>query len=77
MDSKQIARLLVKILLIAGGLNWLSIAYNGVDMVSKFAGPYGQLDRYIKFAVGGAALLCIYELWEMSQGAVPMVPMAH
>lgn len=68
----QIAKLLVKILLIAGGLNWLSIAYNGVDMVTKFAGSYGQLDRYIKFAVGGAALLALYELYEASQAVMPM-----
>jgi uncharacterized membrane protein YuzA (DUF378 family) len=57
--------ILFKVLLIAGALNWGSIALGGPDFVKQLAMTLEipELDQYIKIIVGIAGLYGIYELY--------------
>jgi uncharacterized membrane protein YuzA (DUF378 family) len=61
---------LFKLLMIAGALNWGSIALGGPDFVKKLslALDIPELDQYIKILVGIAGIYGIYELyyWNVS-----------
>jgi uncharacterized membrane protein YuzA (DUF378 family) len=61
MNYSEIALLLVQILLIAGALNWGLVAYNGTDAVDAVVGADNA--KYVKFAVGAAALVQIYVIY--------------
>lgn len=60
-DAKSFA-ILVQLLLIAGALNWGLIAFNGTDLVNKLT-KGGQIEKYVKFAVGFAGLYSAYQLY--------------
>lgn len=62
MDYQKLVILLVQILLIAGALNWGLIAYNGTDAVKMVTGG-GDIEKYVKFAVGFAGLYHAYTLY--------------
>lgn len=53
---QDLLELLVKVLLIAGALNWGAVATVGTDLVQVAVG-YGQVNRFIKIAVGAAGVL--------------------
>lgn len=57
--------ILFKLLLIAGALNWLSIALDGPDFVQQFSMYIGipELDQFIKIIIGIAGIYGIYELY--------------
>ena len=65
--------IIFKVLLIAGALNWGSIALGGPDMVMMLASYLGipELDQYIKLLVGLAGLYGVYELYAASQASSP------
>lgn len=60
----DLVKLLVQILLIAGALNWGSIALVGTDIVRSAVG-FGKMDRLIKLAVGAAGVIAGLELVKM------------
>lgn len=49
----------IMILLIAGAINWGTIAYNGTDLVSKIGNP--MYEKYIKLAIGCAGTYALYQ----------------
>lgn len=57
----DLVQLIVKILLIAGAVNWGSVALIGVDVVPSIVG-FGQIDRIIKLAIGVAGVIAAMEL---------------
>ena len=57
----DLVQLIVKILLIAGAVNWGSVALIGVDVVPSIVG-FGQIDRIIKLAIGIAGVIAAMEL---------------
>lgn len=61
MYEEQV-KLIVKVLLIAGAINWGSISLIGVDIVSKVFG-YGNIDKFIKLLVGIAGGVASYDLF--------------
>ncbi len=62
-----LVQLLVQILLIAGALNWGSVALVGIDFVRSIVG--GQLDNYVKLAVGIAGAIAGMEFAKMKMKA--------
>lgn len=51
----DLVKLIIQILLIAGALNWGSVAFMGTDFVRSIVGS--QLDRYVKLIVGIAGVM--------------------
>lgn len=49
----------IMILLIAGAVNWGTIAYNNTDLVSKLGNP--TYERYVKLAIGVAGVYALYQ----------------
>jgi uncharacterized membrane protein YuzA (DUF378 family) len=60
MDYNRILNLLAMVLVIAGALNWGSIAAFEMDLVNT-ALPDPQLQRYTKFLVGLAGIFVAYK----------------
>lgn len=65
MLSTVIIEFLIRILLIAGAINWGSIALSGRDLVKMVVGS-GQTDRIVKLAVGVAGVLSTIDLVKAS-----------
>lgn len=59
MNYNRIINLFAMILVIAGALNWGSIATFDIDLVDS-ALPDPQLQRYVKFLVGVAGIFVAY-----------------
>lgn len=59
-------KVLVKVLIIAGAINWGLVAYNGTDLVKKVAAMTGrpEVDQYIKYAVGLAGVVYLYYFYK-------------
>jgi uncharacterized membrane protein YuzA (DUF378 family) len=67
MNQQQIIILVVQVLLIAGALNWGSVAFDGTDyvkVVTDFSGV-ADLHRYIKFVVAAAGLYSSFQLYKL------------
>jgi uncharacterized membrane protein YuzA (DUF378 family) len=60
IDQKNIV-LIVQIIVAIGALNWGLVAFNGTDLVKALVGA-GDVDRYIKIAVGLAGAYAIFLL---------------
>jgi uncharacterized membrane protein YuzA (DUF378 family) len=67
-DEKMIS-LIAQILLIAGALNWGSLATYNMDLVNRFAGP--AIGTYVKMAVAVAGIYAAYALFMSFQPAAP------
>jgi uncharacterized membrane protein YuzA (DUF378 family) len=52
---------LVKVLLIAGAVNWGLVAYSGTDLVTLVVG-YGDINRIIKLIIGLAGVIAAVDL---------------
>ena len=61
----DIVCILFKLLMIAGALNWGSIALGGPDFVKQLSNTLEipELDQFIKVIIGIAGLYGIYELY--------------
>jgi uncharacterized membrane protein YuzA (DUF378 family) len=61
----EYVKMIVKLLIIVGAINWGLVAYNGTDLVTMLALATGQpmVDRYIKYAVGVAGVYALYEFY--------------
>jgi uncharacterized membrane protein YuzA (DUF378 family) len=62
--NQQYIAIIVQVLLIAGALNWGSVAYNGFDAVTYVTGG-GEIDKYVKFAVAAAGVFSLYQVYQM------------
>lgn len=51
----------VMVLLIAGALNWGSVAYNGKDYVTEFL---PNQEKYVKYAVAAAGVYALYQFMQ-------------
>jgi uncharacterized membrane protein YuzA (DUF378 family) len=61
----EYVKMIVKLLIIVGAINWGLVAYNGTDLVTMLASTTGQpmVDKYVKYAVGLAGLYALYEFY--------------
>jgi len=55
-------KLIIQILVIAGAINWGLITLQNIDIVKILVGS-GQLERYIKLAIGAAGLYSAYLIY--------------
>lgn len=60
-DQQQLITLIVQIVLIAGALNWGSVALNYPDLVTLLVGD--QIGNYIKLVVAAAGIYAAYQLF--------------
>lgn len=60
MDFNRILNLLAMVLVVAGALNWGSVATLDIDLVDTVL-PDPQLQRYTKFLVGMAGIFVGYK----------------
>ena len=66
--------LIAQILLIAGALNWGSLATYNMDLVNRFAGP--AIGTYVKMAVAAAGIYAAYTLFMSFQApSAPVIMM--
>jgi uncharacterized membrane protein YuzA (DUF378 family) len=70
MDTLQIVKLISTFLLIAGGLNWLSIALLNKNIVADLVG--NDLAYYVYILVGLAAIIALYSKVMWISGGMPM-----
>ena len=63
MESQKFLVLLVQVLLILGGLNWASVAYNGTDVVALATNGNADIVKYTRFAIGASAAYQAYMLY--------------
>ncbi len=70
MDAYHIIKIIVQVLLIAGGLNWLATAAFNRDLVNEFSNAIGltQASQYIKILVGLAAIAEVFFLYHWLSG---------
>ena len=55
-------KLIIEILVIAGAINWGLLTLQNIDIVKVLFGS-GQLERYIKLAIGAAGLYYAYLIY--------------
>lgn len=60
--DKQVIQLVVQVVLIAGALNWGSVALFDYDFVDSLFGE--EAGMYIKYAVGAAGLYGVFHLYQ-------------
>ena len=70
--DQQTINLIVQVLLIAGALNWGSVALNYPDFVTQIAGA--QFGTYVKLAVGAAGAYAAYQLFLVYQATRQAAP---
>lgn len=55
-------KLIIQILVIAGAINWGLIAFQNTDIVKSLVGA-GDIEKYIKLAIGAAGLYYAYMIY--------------
>lgn len=55
-------KLIIQILVIAGAINWGLLTLQNIDIVKTLVGS-GELERYIKLAIGAAGLYYAYLIY--------------
>lgn len=62
IQKQNMYKLIIQILVIAGAINWGLITLQNIDIVKTLVGS-GELERYIKLAIGAAGLYYAYLIY--------------